>query len=489
MKPKPGDSDEPLAERLERLERELAEADRRYNEALTALDQAKTTTFETPHPPPAYETERLADLERELDPLAAGLPGGAEGRLARMVLRLVGPAFARQRAFNQALVEHLHRLTAVSEGRRQAAASTIDFCRDRISEIAHFQLQLMHLLQRVTPYVDTRMRSASAAADLFNQSLDAVSDNLQKRWASLEASQARTAAEVGANAGALDEVRRAAALAQQTALSLKREVERLLERGATVTPASGAAAEQEAALPVPAAVGDLNSFKYLGFENEFRGAPEEIRRRLEAYVPLFAGRHDVLDIGCGRGEFLDLLREAGVTARGIDVNDAMVEEARARGLTADKADALGYLRGLPDDSLGGIFAAQVIEHLQPDYLAAFIEEAARKVRPGGVIVLETINPACWVAFFESYIRDLTHVRPLHPETMQYLLRVSGFSPVEVRYSSPVDPEARLASVLPPAARESDALAELVETFNENVDRLNARLYGYQDYAVIGYRPE
>jgi SAM-dependent methyltransferase len=487
MKPRPGDADEPLDARLERLERELTEADRLYNEALTALDQAKTTTFETPHPPPGYETARLADLEREMDPLGAGWPGGVKGRLARLILRLIGPAFGRQRTFNQALVEHLHRLSAVSEARRQAAASTIDFCRDRITEIAHFQLQMMVLLQRVTPYVDTRMRSAAAAADLFNRSLDAVSDNFHKRWASLEARQARTAAEVGTQAGALDDVRRAAALAQQTALSLKREVERLFERAAAVpSNAEGETGNGVAAGTSPA---DLNSFKYLGFENEFRGAPEQIRRRLEAYLPLFAGRSDIVDVGCGRGEFLDLLRSAGVTGRGIDTNDAMVEETRARGLAADKADALGYVRSLPDDSIGGIFAAQVIEHLPPDYLTAFVEEAARKIRPGGIIVLETINPACWVAFFESYIRDLTHVRPLHPETMQYLLRVSGFSPVEVRYSSPVDQEARLASMLPPAAEEATTLTELIETFNANVDRLNARLYGFQDYAVIGYRPE
>src|SRR5690606_40842055 len=135
--------------------------------------------------------------------------------------------------------------------------------------------------------------------------------------------------------------------------------------------------------------------------------------------------------GGGRAACCAVLRAAGVAGRGAEIPDARVAGGRARGLVADRADALEFVRALPDASLGGLFAAQVIEHLPPDYLEAFVEVAAQKIRPGGLIVLETINPACWVAFFESYIRDLTHVRPLHPETMQYMLQASGFRPVEV----------------------------------------------------------
>jgi SAM-dependent methyltransferase len=196
----------------------------------------------------------------------------------------------------------------------------------------------------------------------------------------------------------------------------------------------------------------------------------------------------VLDIGCGRGEFLDLLRGRGISARGIDINDAMVEETRARGLVAEKADALTYLDALPDGSLGGLFAAQVIEHLPSGYLTTLVEVAGRKVRPGGVLVFETINPTCWVAFFESYIRDLTHVRPLHPETMQYLLRVSGFSDVRVQYSSPVPADGRLAPLgVDLSAVDDPVLRHLIETVESNISALNGRLFGYQDYAVIGRR--
>ena len=157
----------------------------------------------------------------------------------------------------------------------------------------------------------------------------------------------------------------------------------------------------------------LDAWKYVGFEDRFRGSREEIRSRLEAYVPIFRGASDVLDIGCGRGEFLNLLREHGIGGRGLDLNHEMVEVCRTQGLEAAEGDALGYLRSLPDQSLGGLFAAQVAEHLEPDYLLELLEEAFVKLRPGSAIVLETINVSSWFAFFSSYIRDITHVRPLH----------------------------------------------------------------------------
>ena len=115
-----------------------------------------------------------------------------------------------------------------------------------------------------------------------------------------------------------------------------------------------------------------------------------------------------------------------------------------------------------------------------------------KMRPGGTIILETINPSCWVAFFESFIRDLTHVKPIHPETLQYLLQASGFSSVEIVYRAPTAPEGRLQKVSPRPEHFGDAatdsLSELVSSFNRNVDRLNDRMFSYQDFAAIGHRP-
>ena len=189
----------------------------------------------------------------------------------------------------------------------------------------------------------------------------------------------------------------------------------------------------------------------------------------------------MLDVGCGRGEFLDLLKAAGISGRGLDLNHEMVEVCRARGLDVAEADVVTYLEGLPDASLGGLFAAQVVEHLQPAYLLRFLELAHHKLRPGAPMVLETLNPACWVAFFESYIRDITHVWPLHPETLRYLVLASGFTTARIELRSPVPPEDRLQ----PIAAAGAAADDLVETFNANVEKLNARMFTHLDYAIVG----
>ena len=182
-----------------------------------------------------------------------------------------------------------------------------------------------------------------------------------------------------------------------------------------------------------------------------------------------------------------------MNARGVDSNEAMIAAARERGLDATQGDALDYLAALPDESIGGLIATQVVEHLEPSYLNRLLDTAARRLRPGAPIVLETINPACWYAFFSSYIRDPTHVRPVHPETLQYMVRASGFERVEIRYRSPLPEHVKLKSIAPQdIARwssdpSSQVVSALAQTVNANSGTLNTLLFGYQDYAVIGYR--
>src|SRR5262249_22926141 len=163
-----------------------------------------------------------------------------------------------------------------------------------------------------------------------------------------------------------------------------------------------------------------------------------------------------------------LLKEKGIAARGIDLNHEMVEVCRGRGLDVTESDAVSYLDGLPDASLGGLFAAQVVEHLQPAYLLRFLELAAHKLKPGAPIVLETLTPACWTAFFATFTRDIPPFWPLHPATLRYLVLASGFSSARIESRSPVPPEDRLQ----PAAAASDAESDLVEAFNANVEKLN-----------------
>jgi O-antigen chain-terminating methyltransferase len=470
--------DEPLAVQLERLERERQEADRRYNDALTAVDQALPAGAPLSVSAPPADTGQLAALNDAWRIIAADPPidRSLKGRLRGLVWRLVGPMLGNQQRFNSILVDHLNRTAGSLEAARTANDARAAALHDRVEALVHFQSRLLQYLQTITWYVDTKDRATAARADVVNAGLSALTDDWMKRWESARAGEAHRAAAADELRASLDDVRATAALAQDATLSLKRDVERLL---------AGPAPDVSAPTPVPAP--DLDAFKYVGFENAFRGPTDEIARRLASYLPTFEGQSDVLDIGCGRGEFLDLLRAHGISARGLDSNHAMAEACRARGLEVDEADALTYLRGLDDGALGGLFAAQVVEHLPPAYLTALLETAAHKLRPGAPIVLETINPACWVAFFESYIRDLTHVRPLHPETLQYFLRASGFRDVTIAYRSPVDPAGRLRDVAPPAPDTPPLIADLIETFNENVATLNGRMFTYMDYAAIGRR--
>ena len=474
---------ESLEDRLRRLEQERDEADRRYNDALTALDRALPRPREIPHPAPAFDEQQLAALNEAWNtipgpPAASGL----KGRLTGFIWRTVAPYLQRQLTFNSRLVDHLNRAVAAGRDAQRVAAGQADGLRTALDAQLEFNARLIMYLQQITAYVDTRDRSTEGAALVLNAALSGLADTADRKWESLSA---RVESRMGAIESSQETLRTLAGVAQQATLAIKREVERVAASAAGTEAVSGPAAD--AAPQRDAFAAPLDAYKYVGFEDRFRGSREAIRARFESYVPYFEGRADVLDVGCGRGEFLELLGAAGVAARGIDLNHEMAELCRARGLEVSEADAVGYLTSVPDGSLGGVFAAQVVEHLQPAYLLRFLELAFHKVRPGGRVVLETLNPACWVAFFDSYIRDITHVWPIHPDTLQYLVLASGFTRATIEYRSPVPDHQRLQRIAAPETPDA-VVNEIVTAFNDNVDRLNARMYTHLDYAVVADRP-
>jgi O-antigen chain-terminating methyltransferase len=373
----------------------------------------------TAQPPPRQLIDRLNMLWRVAGPEPAG--GSLPDRLLFRIRSMIAAVLRPQETFNAAVVEYLN-------------ANGVELLREEIDDTRRF-------------------REAMAARER------------------------RMEAGMSAIRAVHDELRMSVGVLQQATHMLKLELDRLAGGAASTLP------PEHSAQPAVAVTQDALGHKYVGFEDQFRGTPEAIRERLSQYVGLFAGASDVLDIGCGRGEFLALLAEKGVSARGIDTNQAMVQVCRDKGLHADAADAVSFLRAQPGQSLGGLFAAQVVEHLEPSYLAALLDAAFAALRPGAPIVLETINAACWFAFFESYIRDITHVRPLHPDTLKYLLVATGFQRVEISYRVPYPDHEKLQPI-----PLNPALGDSVETLNANVAKINQLLFTYLDYAAIGYRP-
>ncbi len=224
---------------------------------------------------------------------------------------------------------------------------------------------------------------------------------------------------------------------------------------------------------------DHVDFDYVGFERRFRGDPAAVAMTLaERYVELLAEHAPVVDVGCGAGGLLAALREANVESRGVDLDAGMVAEAQASGLDVVQGDGLSYLGSLPDGSVGAITAIHVIEHLVFADLVRFLDLAAAKLRPGGVLVCETPNPTALIVLGHSYILDPTHKWPLHPSLVTFLCERAGFADVEVRFHSPAD-----FFAVPLLDETTDAPAQ-VATINEALHRLNSVLFGPQEYAIV-----
>jgi SAM-dependent methyltransferase len=215
---------------------------------------------------------------------------------------------------------------------------------------------------------------------------------------------------------------------------------------------------------------------YADFTEHFRGSTAEVSAKLEGYlsdVHRLAGPGGVVDLGCGRGEWLALLRTAGVVARGVDANPAFVAAGRARGLDMELGDALGYLEALPPDSIDMVTAFHVIEHLATEDLLALLEAARGALRPGGCLLLETPNPTNLVMAACDFYNDPTHRSPLPPALTEYLVSTQGFGDVEVR---PLHP--KTAPLIHTGG--ADACARVQELVAQ-------AFFGPQDYAVLGYK--
>ena len=218
----------------------------------------------------------------------------------------------------------------------------------------------------------------------------------------------------------------------------------------------------------------LDSF-YLSFENRFRGTRAEIKKRLMFYLPFLASAQagekgrPILDLGCGRGEWLELLKENKLDARGVDLNSAMIAHCKEHGLDVIHRDAIDYMRSLRANSHGGVTGFHIIEHLPFETLMDFFREARRILKPGGIAIFESPNCKNLVVGAANFNIDPTHRNPVFPETAEFMLQSHGFERVRIEYLSPV------ADVKFDAGTKELAIVKDM-------------LYGPQDFGVIAYKP-
>jgi 2-polyprenyl-3-methyl-5-hydroxy-6-metoxy-1,4-benzoquinol methylase len=321
----------------------------------------------------------------------------------------------------------------------------------------HIFEELTRLGQEIRDAQDSRFSQESA---LVRQEMTEVHSQLQSRLA-----------------GKLDARSPALSLLQERISRAERKVRRIvhaLQTGHLQEPPLPQPADEPPAHPLPELDPVLD---YVGLAERFRGSEEEIKERQRVYVPYFQGRATVLDIGSGRGEFLEVLAENGIKGRGVELDLDMALLCQDKGLDVVKDDAFHYLTTLADDSVDGVFGAQVIEHLYPPRVIELVRLCYQKLAPGGVLILETPNPKCLTVFAESFYKDPTHIQPLHPDLMQFVFEAAGFDDVEIAPSAPVDAYLRIPALQAPGLDASQ--------FNQAIDRLNSLLFGFQDYAVIG----
>ncbi len=260
-------------------------------------------------------------------------------------------------------------------------------------------------------------------------------------------------------AGQLQRAEERLQLLRRELLDQSRRVAKLLDEAHPGTPSTPA---------VQHASTNLEAL-HAAFEYEIRGTRVERQERLKAYLPSIPRDATVLDLGCGRGEWLELLRGDGISAHGVDANRLMVEECRERQLEAERADVLDYLARTGDASLGAVTAFHLIEHLPLHDLVRLLDEVARVLQPGGVVIFETPNPDNVLVGSRDFYLDPTHRHPIPSETLKALMEDRGLQPGQVLSLNPCDPSTRLPG-------EEDSLV---------IRRFNQYFYWPRDYGVVG----
>ena len=397
-------------------------------------------------------------------------PGGAMNSIIqaakRNIARGLGWFVRDQVDFNREILRALNAtLDALDESNRTIArlAATAGDLSNRVGELydmrAHWQAWRAEWEYKLVVNEAHFTRSTSELQHAFQHRVTLAEENFRNQLA-------------GQHSDYLAALERATAEVQkklwEDLARIRAEYESLIHHELRLVRQRGLAA----ATPVSAGASpvgyDSPEIDWLKFAEKFRGSADYVRRNQQQYVERFRNATaEILDVGCGRGEFLQLLSEAGIPARGIEASAELVALCREQGLQAEQADLFTYLNAQPDNSLGGIFCAQVVEHLSASDALRLVKLAAAKLKLGAVFVAETPNPECLAIFATHFYIDPTHTRPLPPALLAFYFEEVGFGRIEI---------VRLA----PAIDSMPALKDLPTSVRE-------AFFGSLDYACVGIK--
>ncbi len=369
-----------------------------------------------------------------VNPRRPGALNSAIQAVKRLVSRALDWHVREQVEFNRGVVAALEAILEALNENNRALAAMRQVPRDMASHWSEWRVAWE---QRLAATENELLRTIAELRAAFDFRAAQVSEQIQRRlWADLE--KVRIEYE----------------------RMIHSELRLIRQRAAICACESQPSAPDRAAVAAPA-------IDWLRFAQRFRGSEEDIRERQRFYLPYFQGCRSVLDLGCGRGEFLELMREAGIPARGFERNEEMAALVRTKGLEVDVADLPAGLRPLADGSADGIFCAHVVEHLAPELVPELIYEAARVLQPGGVLAVETPNAGSLAIFATHFYLDPTHVRPVPPALLTFYAEEAGFGGAEVHRLSPAEAETPGLQSVPQELREA--------------------FFGALDYALIAHK--
>ena len=415
-----------------------------------------------------------------VNPRPAGLKNSIAQALKRLIARALDWHVREQVEFNQAAMACVHAaLEALAETSRSMAALASHHCQLR-EEMAAREQPLRDALEEVRdvrrhwaewrPAFEER-RSASEIHIL--RTISELQAAFQHRVTLLDQSYRELAHQQHASFTA--ELERNTIDVQkriwQDLDQIRREYEGLIYtelRALRQKQVVAQASVPVASVREPVAQASPCGIDWMRFAEVFRGPEDRIREHQRKHAARFVGAaQEVLDIGCGRGEFLEAARELGVAARGVDSSEECVALCASKGLAAERADLFEFLAALPDRSLGGAFCSQVIEHLPPNRVPVLVALLAAKLHPGGLAIIETPNPECLAIFATHFYIDPTHTRPVPAPLLRFYLEEAGFGGIEVER-------------LEPAVHSMPALQELRAPMRE-------AFFGGLDYAILARR--